>query len=163
MTPEVIAALVNMGSAGAVILVVLIFLRSNEKRDAQWRDFFTALNSASQADLFKLDTNAAAGLVVILASYIIGVAVDPGDNAGTWYGVVSSRKFLAAAIGLLVMILDGFNIKLPAPFSPDTLIELAALIGAYIGGVAIEGARQAALIVQSGTVYNPEARLKELG
>lgn len=54
MTPEAINALVNMGSAGAVIAVVIIFLRSNEKRDAQWRDFFTSLNADSKDDLCKL-------------------------------------------------------------------------------------------------------------
>jgi hypothetical protein len=54
MTPEAINALVNMGSAGAVIAVVIIFLKSIEKRDTQWRDFFTALNSASKEDICEL-------------------------------------------------------------------------------------------------------------
>lgn len=51
MTPEIIAALVNMGSAGAVIVVVLIFNKSNEKRDAEWRDFFTELNRSNREDV----------------------------------------------------------------------------------------------------------------
>lgn len=51
MTPETISALVNMGSAGAVIAVVVIFLRSIEKRDNQWRDFFTAINSGTKDDI----------------------------------------------------------------------------------------------------------------
>lgn len=54
MTPEMLKQLLDLGSAGAVILVVVIFLRSNEKRDKQWRDFFTALNKDSKEDLVKL-------------------------------------------------------------------------------------------------------------
>ncbi len=54
MTPETIAALLNLGSAGAVIIVVLAFLRSNEKRDQEWRDFFTALNEGSKNDLTEI-------------------------------------------------------------------------------------------------------------
>ena len=54
MTPDFISSLVNLGSAGAVIIVVIIFLRSNEKRDGEWRDFFTALNSTNKADICKL-------------------------------------------------------------------------------------------------------------
>jgi hypothetical protein len=91
---------------------------------------------------FHLDTEAAAGLVVIVVSYILGTAVDPGDNAGTWQGVVKSRKFWASLVGFVVMILDGFNVKLPAPFTPATLIELSVMLGAYIGGVAIEGVKK---------------------
>ena len=51
MTAEIISALVNMGSAGAVIAVVILFQRSQEKRDREWRDFFTALNSGNAADI----------------------------------------------------------------------------------------------------------------
>lgn len=51
MTIDLIPQLVNLGSAGAVIIVVIIFLRSNEKRDAEWRNFFTALNKANRDDL----------------------------------------------------------------------------------------------------------------
>lgn len=47
-------ALVNMGSAGAVIAVVVIFLRSNKERDAEWRSFFTALNSTNKDDICQL-------------------------------------------------------------------------------------------------------------
>ncbi len=37
-----IAQLVNLGSAGAVIAVVIIFLRAIEKRDTQWQTFLHA-------------------------------------------------------------------------------------------------------------------------
>ena len=47
-------ALVNMGSAGAVIAVVIIFLRSNKERDAEWRSFFTELNRDNKSDICAL-------------------------------------------------------------------------------------------------------------
>jgi hypothetical protein len=54
MTPDAIASLVNFGSAGAVIIVVVIFLRSMKERDALWREFFTDLNSTNKNDVCKL-------------------------------------------------------------------------------------------------------------
>lgn len=85
---------------------------------------------------FSLDEEAAVGLVIVIASYIVGVAVDPGP--GGWRGVVQSRKFWAAAVGLAVMVSDGFGVRLPAEVTPDFLVWLAALIGGYISGVALE-------------------------
>ena len=49
-----IASLVNFGSAGAVIVVVIIFLNYIGKRDAEWRDFFTVLNKSNVEDMGKL-------------------------------------------------------------------------------------------------------------
>lgn len=49
-TAATIAQLVNLGSAGAVIIVVIIFLKTIKERDAEWRDFFTALNKATAED-----------------------------------------------------------------------------------------------------------------
>ena len=43
MNADTIAALINMGSAGAVIGIVIVFLRFIEKRDKEWRDFFTII------------------------------------------------------------------------------------------------------------------------
>jgi len=86
---------------------------------------------------FSIDQERGAGLTVIVVSYVIGVAVDPGP--GGWRGVFKSRKFWAAAIGLLVMFLDGFGVKLPFGISEDQLAEIAVVLGAYIAGVALEG------------------------
>jgi len=47
MDPALVTGLANWGPAGAVILVVILFLRSNEKRDVEWRNFFTELNKAN--------------------------------------------------------------------------------------------------------------------
>jgi len=85
---------------------------------------------------FDLDTDQAAGLMVIAISYIVGVAVDPGP--GGWRGVLQSRKFWAAAIGFTVMILDGFGILLPSGLEPEALITIALIIGGFISGTALE-------------------------
>lgn len=92
---------------------------------------------AAFAPGFELDSEAGAGLVVIAVSYIIGVAVDPGP--GGWRGVIQSRKFYAAAIGFVVMFLQGFGLGLPFGLSEAQLVEIAVIIGAYIGGVSLEG------------------------
>ena len=54
MDAATIANLVNFGSAGAVIIVVIIFLNYIGKRDSEWRDFFTQLNRANMEDMSKL-------------------------------------------------------------------------------------------------------------
>ena len=58
----------------------------------------TALTISAFLPGFELDQERAAGLAVIVVSYIIGVAVDPGP--GGWRGVIQSRKFGAALVGL---------------------------------------------------------------
>jgi len=51
MSPDVITSLVNLGSAGAVIIVVIIFLKSIKERDAEWRGFFTTLSADNKDDI----------------------------------------------------------------------------------------------------------------
>ena len=46
MTAEQIAAIINLGAAGAVIIVVVYFLRFIDKRDADWRTFFAAIRQS---------------------------------------------------------------------------------------------------------------------
>ena len=50
METEGIVSLVNLGSAGAVIAVVIIFLKYIRERDAEWRSFFTDLTKTQAAD-----------------------------------------------------------------------------------------------------------------
>ena len=54
MTPADWASIVNLGSAGAVIAVVIIFLRSIKERDAEWRNFFTELNRSNRDEVLEL-------------------------------------------------------------------------------------------------------------
>jgi len=85
---------------------------------------------------FEMDADQAAGFAIIIVSYVIGVAVDPGP--GDWRGVLQSRKFWAAVIGFLILVLDGFGLVLPFALTPDQLILIAVSIGGYIAGVALE-------------------------
>lgn len=50
MDASLVSSLVNLGSAGAVIIVVIIFLKTIKERDAEWRGFFTELNRANCED-----------------------------------------------------------------------------------------------------------------
>ena len=86
---------------------------------------------------FAIDQEAGAGLAVIVVSYVVGLSVDPGP--GGWRGVLQSRKFWAAAIGLTLIFLTGFGVKLPFGLTEDILVEFAAMIGGYIGSVALQG------------------------
>jgi len=76
----------------------------------------------------------AAGAVVIV-SFMIGLAVDPGTG---WGGLLRSRKFWAAVIGFLVIVLDVFGQALPFDLSPEQLITVCVTIGGYIFSVAFE-------------------------
>lgn len=49
MSPDTLAALVNLGSAGAVIAVVLIFLKFLGKADDNWRNYLSELRTADQS------------------------------------------------------------------------------------------------------------------
>ena len=96
---------------------------------------------AAAVPSFALDADAAAGMAVIIACYILGVTVDPGP--GGWKGVILSRKFWAAVVGLVVMIIDGFGLVLPDGLGPEALISIVLLISSYIVGVASEKPRLA--------------------
>lgn len=84
----------------------------------------------------SLDVEHAVPLLIVLASYMLGVAIDPGP--GGWRGVVMSRKFWTAAFGLAVIFMDAFHLALPAGITSDQLALFAALVGAYIGSLAVE-------------------------
>ena len=114
---------------------------------------------------FQLDVEHVASLVVIVVSYLLGVAADPGP--GGWKGVINSRKFWGAAVGVLVTFLDAFHLVLPYGLSPELLISFAVTVGAFIGGVAIEGTRPKPLntVELQGKVaaFDREAIIREFG
>jgi hypothetical protein len=123
-------------------------LFAHSKGDTHMKDLFlsrkflalllallAAIVAAFRPD-FQVDADTAAAFAVVVVSYILGVAVDPGP--GGWRGVIKSRKFYAALVGLVVIFLDAFHLVLPAGLTPEMLISLAVIIGGYIGGVAFE-------------------------
>ncbi|NPV55232.1 MAG: hypothetical protein HPY76_00965 [Anaerolineae bacterium] len=85
---------------------------------------------------FEIDQENAAALLVVIVSYLVGVSVDPGP--GGWRGVLRSRKFWSAVVGLLIILLDGFGLALPFELTAEQLIALAVTIGGYITAVALE-------------------------
>lgn len=89
---------------------------------------------------FDMDAEAAAALALVVVSYLIGVAVDPGP--GGWKGVILSRKFWTAAVGLVLILLNAFHIELPFGITGDMLIEVILVLAGYIVSVAIEGVAQ---------------------
>jgi hypothetical protein len=65
MTAEQITALFNLGAAGAVIIVVVYFLRFIAARDKDWQAFFKALLEDKDAPL----TNISEALQTLLSEF----------------------------------------------------------------------------------------------
>lgn len=91
---------------------------------------------------FQLNAEELAGLCIVVAAYMIGVAVDPGAPTAKVSGLLKSRKFWGAVIGIVVIVLAGFGKSLPFDFSADQLISICVVLGGYISGVALEGKYQ---------------------
>jgi 2-hydroxy-3-keto-5-methylthiopentenyl-1-phosphate phosphatase len=51
---EGLTQLINLGSAGAVIAVVVIFLKAMKDRDDQWQTFFKNLTDGNKSDNDRL-------------------------------------------------------------------------------------------------------------
>jgi hypothetical protein len=85
---------------------------------------------------FAIDQERAVSMAVIMVTYLVGTAIDPGP--GNWKGVILSRKFWAAVIGLIVIFLDAFHIVLPVELTTEQLVSVVVIISGYIAGVAIE-------------------------
>ncbi len=95
--------------------VVVIFL-----------DAFHAL--PAQFDLAQL-----ASFVVIIAAYGLMLAIDPGRG---WRGLLVSRKFWSALVGLVFVFLDAFRVV--APLAPEQIVSIALLIAGAIAGAGLQ-------------------------
>jgi hypothetical protein len=95
---------------------------------------------ASFVPAFDLDQEKVISLAVIVVSYLVGTAIDPGP--GGWKGVILSRKFWAATIGLIVVFLDAFHVIIPFQLSTEQLVSFVLVVAGYITGVAIEQPRK---------------------
>lgn len=76
------------------------------------------------------------GAAALLATYVIALALDPG---GGWKGLLQSRKFWAMLIGLVIMVLDMFQVVLPLGLTQEQIISICVTLGAYIVAVSVEG------------------------
>ncbi len=83
----------------------------------------------------QLDVAQMAGLIVILAAYIFMVAMDPGNG---WRGLLVSRKFWLALMGLVMVFLDAYHVVLPAGFTSDQIVSIAVLLGGVIAAVGLQ-------------------------
>lgn len=84
---------------------------------------------------FHLDVAAAAALVVLAVSYMVGVVVDPGP--GGLVGMLKSRKFWAALIGFVLIILDGFGIVLPEGLTLESVVTIVVTLSGLIVAIFI--------------------------
>jgi len=76
-----------------------------------------------------------AGGLVVLSAYIVAVALDPGSG---WRGLLQSRKFYAALIGVVLTVLSVFDIALPAGITGNQVEYILYTLSAYIVAVAFE-------------------------
>lgn len=77
------------------------------------------------------DAEQVTGMVVVIAAYIIGVALDPGDPAKNKLVMMfASKKFWAAVIGLVV--LSANQLGLPLPIGQDAMLEISGLFGTLV-------------------------------
>lgn len=84
---------------------------------------------------FHLDVAAASALVVLAVSYMVGVVVDPGP--GGWVGTLKSRKFWAAAIGFILIILNGFGIVLPDGLTVESIVTIVVTLAGLIVSIFV--------------------------
>jgi hypothetical protein len=89
----------------------------------------------------ELDEEALTGLVVTLAAYIVGVAVEGGapftdQPLAKLRALLGSRKFWAAAVSLAVVTLQAFDPRFP--MTAEQVTPLVSLLAAYIVGTAVE-------------------------
>lgn len=91
-----------------------------------------------------IDVEELAGMIVVVVLYILGVTVDPGP--GGWRGVLLSRKFWTAVVGMLAMVLSAFGIGFPAGLTTDQIVQMLVMVGGLIAGFALEPAVRKARI-----------------
>lgn len=56
MGADIVTTLVNLGAAGAVIIVVVYFLNFIKERDRQWQEFFGQIHDTEQGVFRDLKT-----------------------------------------------------------------------------------------------------------
>ena len=83
---------------------------------------------------FNLDVEDFIGLLLIVISYVLGVAFDPGAGLN---GILQSRKFWAALIGMIFMLARGLGYT--PMFDPEQVVSICVVLSGYIIGISAEG------------------------
>jgi len=84
----------------------------------------------------EFDPEQVIALVMVIVSYIVGTAIDPGAEGEKLIVLLKSRKFWAAVIGLVIVASQTFGWQLP--ITETSMLEIVVLLSSYIVGVAIE-------------------------
>lgn len=105
-----------------------------------WVALFTIIVTfiVTRFPAFNLDPETATGFVIVAVTYLLGLAVDPGQFTNKWSMLLQSRKFWAAVIGFAVLILNGFGVLVPLGITSEQIIGFVTLLGGYIASVAFE-------------------------
>lgn len=83
-----------------------------------------------------LDVEALVGFVVLVVAYMIALANDPGNG---WRGLLVSRKFWAAVVGIVLTFLQAFSLALPMGLTTDQIVGVVVLFAGVIASAGIEG------------------------
>ena len=83
-----------------------------------------------------LDLTAIVGFVMVIIVYTFMLAKDPGNG---WRGLIISRKFWAALLGLALSLLKSFNVYLPEGVSEESILSMTVIVCGFIAGIGISG------------------------
>lgn len=105
-----------------------------------WVTFFALviIVIASFVPGFDFDVETAAGFTLVIVSFVIGLAVDPGSPIQKWKHLFETRKFWAAVVGIFVVFLNAFELVLPFELTVEQFITVCLTVSTYIFGVAFE-------------------------
>jgi len=101
--------------------------------------FFVVMLAIDPA--FPLEEEQVVSIVALASAYVIGVAVEGGwkefgDVRSKLAGLLQSRKFWAACVGLFITMVTAF--KPDFPITSDQLLAVVIPLVSYILGTAIE-------------------------
>ncbi|NMC84304.1 MAG: hypothetical protein GYA58_03360 [Anaerolineaceae bacterium] len=82
-----------------------------------------------------LNVASLSGFVVVIVAYVVALSYDPGNG---WRGLLVSRKFYVAVVGVLITILDAFGLSLPDGITSESVISFAVLIGGTIAAIGLD-------------------------
>ncbi len=83
-----------------------------------------------------LDLPALVTFVILISAYVLMVAKDPGNG---WRGLLMSRKFIGAVVGIVLLFLRAYEVALPTGVSEEALLGMANLMAGIIAYAGYQG------------------------